>query len=163
VHPARPRHDLVLAVRSFTIDPLYDGRGLKYRKGESEYESDFYHEFLVAPQVLLSSQVRNWLSQSGRFKTVLEPGSLIEPTHLLEGNILVLHGDFRDRSLPQAVIRVRVFLVANKHSGPEVVLTRDYRAARDAEANTADALVTAFDRCLEQILSALEQDLEKVL
>ena len=38
-----------LAVRGFTLDPVYDCRGLMYRKGESEYESDFYHEFLVAP------------------------------------------------------------------------------------------------------------------
>jgi ABC-type uncharacterized transport system auxiliary subunit len=96
-------------------------------------------------------------------KTVLEPGSLIEPTHLLEGNVLVLHGDLRDRDLPQAAIQIRIFLVANKRSGLEVVFTQDYRAAHEAEARTADALVTAFDRCLEQILSALEQDLEKVL
>jgi cholesterol transport system auxiliary component len=160
---ARQRHDVVLAVRGFTIDPVYDGRGLRYRKGESEYESDFYNEFLIAPQVLLGSQARNWLSRSGMFRTVLEPGSLIEPTHILEGNVLVLHGDFRGQNLPQAVIQIRIFLVASKRSQPEIVFTRDYRASHEAQAPTASALVAAFDRCLEQVLSALEEDLEKVL
>jgi len=161
--PARQPHDVVLAVRGFTSDPVYEGKGLVYRKGESEYESDFYNEFLVAPQVLLSSQTRHWLSQSGMFRTVLEPGSLIEPTHILEGNVLVLHGDFRSQDLPQAVMQIRIFLVARKGSQLEIVFTRDYQASHEAQAPTANALVAAFDRCLEQILSALEKDLEKVL
>jgi cholesterol transport system auxiliary component len=161
--PARQSRDAVLAVRGFSIDPLYDGRGLKYRKGESEYEADFYNEFVLAPQVLLGSQTRNWLSRSGLFRTVLEPGSLIEPTHILEGNVLALYGDFRDGRAPQTVMQIRLFLIAIQSSPPQIVLTRDYQAAQEAQAPTADALVAAFDRCLEQILSALEEDLAKAL
>ena len=164
--PAQPvgqRHDVVLAVRGFTIDPVCDSRGLLYRKGESEYESDFYNEFLIAPQALISSQSRNWLAQSGVFKTVLEPGSLIEATHILEGNVLALYGDFRGPGLPQAVMQVRVFLVANTGSEPEIIFTRDYRASHRAETQTADALVAAMNQCLEQVLSELERDLGEVL
>jgi len=161
--PARQRHDVVLAVRGFTIDPVYDGTGLRYRKGESEYESDFYNEFVIAPQVLLGSQTRDWLSRSGLFQNVLEPGSLLEPTHALEGNILVLHGDFRGGKAPRAVMEIRFFLIAIQSSPPQVVLTRDYQASQEAQAPTAGALVAAFDRCLEQILAALEEDLGKVL
>jgi ABC-type uncharacterized transport system auxiliary subunit len=158
-----PSRDVVLAVRSFTIDPAYDSRSLLYRKGESEYESDFYNEFLVAPQVLISSQTRNWLAQSGVLKTVLEPGSLVEATHILEGNVLALYGDFRGQSLPQAVVEIRVFVVTSRSSRPEVVFTRDYRASQQAKERTADALVAALNQCLAQILSELEEDLGKVL
>ncbi len=161
--PARPPHDVALTVRDFTIEPVYEGRGLVYRKGESEYESDFYNEFLIAPQILVSSQTRAWLSRSGVFGTVLEPGSLVGPTHILEGSVLVLYGDFRGGKLPQAVMEIRIFLIAGTQARPEVVFTRDYQVSHPAQAPTADALVTAFDRCLEQILSALEQDLEKAL
>jgi ABC-type uncharacterized transport system auxiliary subunit len=161
--PAQTSRDAVLAVREFTIDPLYTSRGLVYRKSESRYESDAYNEFVIAPQALLTSQTRHWLSRSALFKTVLEPGSLVGPTHILESTVLALYGDFRDRNQPQAVMQVRVFLVASKGSQPEIVFTRDYQAAQEAQAPTAGALVAAFDRCLEQILSALEADLEKVL
>jgi len=161
--PARQSRDAVLVVRGFSIDPLYDGRGLKYRKGESEYEADFYNEFVLAPQVLLGSQTRNWLAQSGLFKMVLEPGSLVEPTHILEGNVLALYGDFRGQSLPQAVVEIRIFVVTSRSSRPEVVFTRDYRASQQAKERTADALVAALNQCLAQILSELEEDLGKVL
>ncbi len=158
-----PSRDIVLAVRGFTIDPAYDSRSLLYRKGESEYESDFYSEFLVAPQALISSQTRNWLAQSGFFKTVLEPGSLVEATHILEGNVLALYGDFRGQSLPRAVMEIRIFVVTSRGSRPEVIFTRDYRASQPAEERTAEALVAAFNQCLVQILSELEKDLGKAL
>ncbi len=161
--PARPRRDVALAVRGFTIDPVYEGTGLRYRKGESECESDFYHEFVIAPQVLLAGQTRDWLSRSGLFRNVLEPGSLLEPTHALEGNVLALYGDFRGGKVPQAVMQIRFFLIAVQSSPPQVVFTRDYQVSHPAQAPTAGALVAAFDRCLEQILSALEEDLGKVL
>ncbi len=161
--PARPPHDIALAVRDFTIDPVYEGRGLVYRKGESQYESDFYNEFLIAPQSLISGQTRHWLSRSGMFGTVLEPGSLVEPTHILEGTVLVLHGDFRGGKLPQGVMEIRIFLIGGTRAQPEVIFTRDYQVSQPAHAPTAGALVVAFDRCLEQILSALEEDLGKAL
>lgn len=161
--PAPPPHEVLLAVRDFTVNPVYEGRSLIYRKGESQYESDFYNEFLITPHVLLANQTRNWLYRSGRFKTVLESGSLVEPTHILEGNVLVLHGDFRGRDLPQAVMQIRIFLIAGTQTQPQIVFTRDYQASREAQARTADALVAAFDQCLVQILSALEEDLGKVL
>lgn len=161
--PAGPSHDVVLAVRGFTIDPVCDSLGLLCRKGESEYESDFYNQFLVAPQALISSQTRAWLAQSGKFKTVLEPGSLIEATHVLEGNVLALYGDFRGQGLPQAVMQIRVFAVANKASGSQITFARDYRASREAAGQTAEALVAAFNQCLEQILTELETDLGESL
>jgi cholesterol transport system auxiliary component len=161
--PAGPGREAVLAVRGFTADPVYDSRSLLYRKGESEYQADFYREFLIAPQALISSQTRNWLAQSGVCKTVLEPGSLIEPTHVLEGNVLALYGDLREPGLPQAVMQIRVFLLAGKGSRPEIVFTRDYQASSRARERTAEALVAAQNQCLTQVLSELEKDLGGVL
>ncbi len=155
--------ETVLAVRRFTIDPAFGPQGLVYRKSESEYEVDFYNEFLVAPEIIISGQVRNWLSQSGLFKTVLDPGSLIEATHVLEGNVLALYGDFREPASPQAVIQIRVFLIPNQPSKEGIILTRDYQASHDVEVATPEALVGAFNECLERICSDLEDDLRKGL
>ncbi|MGE5294193.1 MAG: hypothetical protein ACM3VT_05140 [Solirubrobacterales bacterium] len=155
--------DVALAVRNFTVDPVCDCRGMLYRKGQAEYESDFYNEFLIAPQILISTQTRNWLARSGRFRTVLEPGSLVEATHILEGNVLALYGDFRGEGVPQAVMQIRVFVVANRNSGAEVVFSRDYQVSHRADERTAESLVTAFNRCLEQMLTDLEKDLGETL
>jgi ABC-type uncharacterized transport system auxiliary subunit len=152
----------ILAVRRFTVDPTFESKGLMYRKGDSEFQSDFYHEFLITPEMIISGQTRNWLSLCGLFETVLEPGSMIEPTHVLEGNVLSLYGDFTEKTSPHAVMEIRLFLIGNEPSEPEILFSRDYQASRKAEAQTPEALVAAFNRCLEQILSDLERDLRKM-
>jgi cholesterol transport system auxiliary component len=149
----------ILVVRRFSVDPTYESKGLMYRKGESEYQTDFYHEFLIAPEVIISGQTRNWMSQSGLFTTVLEPGSMIQPTHVLEGNILALYGDFREPASPRVVMEIRIFLIDNESSETAILFSRDYRASRPAEAQTPEALIAAFNQCLEQILNSLEEDI----
>jgi ABC-type uncharacterized transport system auxiliary subunit len=77
--------------------------------------------------------------------------------------VLALHGDFRGPGQPQAVMQIRVFLLANKRSGPELVFSRDYQASYRAQEQTAEALVAALNQCLAQVLAELEKDLAGVL
>ncbi len=152
--------DSVLEVRRFTIDSAFGGKGLVYRTGEFEYESDFYNEFLVSPAAMITDKVRNWLSGSGIFKTVVDSGSQVDPTHVIEGNITALSGDFRDTSSAKANIEMRIFLLRVKAGGESnPVLGKTYQAAIGIESKGAEGLVEAFDKCLEDILSALERDL----
>jgi ABC-type uncharacterized transport system auxiliary subunit len=124
----RPNRELILEVRRFTIDAAFESKGLVYRKGEFEYESDFYNEFLT-----------------------------------LEGNITALYGDFQDKSSPQAVMEIRVFLIAAKAPGESITLGKTYRASLDLKSERTEGLVEAFGRCLEKILSDLEEDLNEKL
>ena len=57
--PARARADFILEVRRFTIDSAFAGKGLVYRTGQFEYESDFYSEFLVSPSAMMTEKTRN--------------------------------------------------------------------------------------------------------
>jgi cholesterol transport system auxiliary component len=150
----------ILAVRPFTIGPAFSSQGLVHRKTSSEYEVDFYNEFLIAPQVMIATATRRWLTASGLFQAVLEPDSLVEPTHVLEGNVLALYGDFRDRSAPSAHLTLRVFLldVANR-SSPAVVLDKTYTAGSALALPSPEGLVAALDLCLQTVLEELDKDL----
>ncbi|MHC4520645.1 MAG: hypothetical protein ACYTAS_18800, partial [Planctomycetota bacterium] len=90
-------------------------------------------------------------------------GSVIEPTHVLEGNVLALYGDLREQASPRAVMEIRVFLIVHAPAQPEIVFTRDYQVSHNVEARTPEALVAAFNRCLEQILNDLEEDVRRML
>ena len=153
--------DIILDVESFNIDTAFSTKSLLYRKGQAEYEADFYNQFLISPEDMLSDKTRGWLSESGLFKLVLEPGSYSDATHVLEGNIIALYGDFREKLSPKATMKIRFFLV--KLSDKSVVFTKTYESINEAQSKTAGALVEAFDKCLINILSNLEQDLQKQL
>jgi cholesterol transport system auxiliary component len=150
----------VVEVRRFTIDPAFSAKGLTYRKSEFEYESDFYNEFLIAPDAMITEKVRNWLSQCGLARRVLDPGSYVDPNYVLEGNVVALYGDFRTESSPSAVIEIRVFLLeVQTGADPAIVFGKTYESSVGIESKGATGLVGAFDRCLVEILGDLEKDL----
>ena len=153
--------DVVLDVQSFNVDTAFSNRSLVYRKNQSEYETDFYNQFLIRPEDMITEKTRSWLSESGLFELVLEPGSYIDASHVLEGNIITLYGDFRDKSSPKATMKIRFFLI--KLSGKSVVFAKTYETTSESNERTAESLVEAFDNCLTNILSDLEEDLREQL
>jgi len=162
--PARIQTDFILEVSRFTIDSAFSGSGLVYRIGDAEYESDFYNEFLASPSAMISDTMRNWLSRSRLFKRVLDPGSQIDPTHMIEGNITALYGDVRVASSPRATIEMRIFLLeAETGDEPLPVFGKTYTASTVMESDDPEGLVEGLGRCLQKILSALENDLAERL
>jgi uncharacterized lipoprotein YmbA len=162
--PAGTQTDCILEVSRFTIDSAFSGSGLVYRVGESQYESDFYNEFLASPSAMITDTTRNWLSTSRLLMRVLDPGSQIDPTHLIEGNITALYGDFRDRSSPKATIEVRLFLLKTETGDePLAVFGKTYKSSINITSEDPEGLVEAYGRCLQKILSTLESDLTERL
>lgn len=159
--PSETHSDVILEVQRFTTDSVFTSKQLVYRKTEFEYESDFYDEFLISPGLMVTEKTRNWLSQSGLFARVLDPGSYTKPTHTLHANITALYIDTRDKKSPAAVMQMRVFLTPQQPAEKLVILAETYNASVDVEAKTAEDFVQSFNRCLEQILADLENDLQQ--
>ena len=109
--PSEPQEDVLLMVRPFSLSPGYHAKELTYRTGESQYESDYYHQFIIDVGQQVAEQTRAWLSQSGCFAHVVPPGSAMNATHMLEGNITRLYGDFRDKANPQAQVSITFYLL----------------------------------------------------
>ena len=164
--PPEPRQAeslVILEVRRFTIDSVFASKGFVYRRGEHQYESDFYNQFLISPAVIVSETTRHWLCRSGICERVLVPGSRLESTHTLEANITALYADVRDKSSPSAVMELRAFLIANDQTVESVILGERYKASCPLQSNTPDDFVEALDKCLAEILTGLEKDLKKEL
>ena len=160
----KDENDSILEVSHFTIDSAFSGKGLVYRIGEFEYESDFYNELLVSPSAMITEKARTWLYESGFFKRVLDSGSQIDSTHLIEGNITELYGDFRDKSSPTAVMEMRIFLLkVNPGKDLSFVFGKTYKSTAGVDSKSPEGLVKALGRCLEDIMMALERNLAENL
>jgi cholesterol transport system auxiliary component len=150
----------ILEVDRFTIEAAFATKSLVYRMGDLQYQADFYNEFLVVPAVMITEETRNWLSRTGLFVRVSNAAGRTAPTHLLEGNIVELYGDLRDKKAPAALMQIRCFFSRLDPQGrPTLIFARDYSATCPFESHDARGLVDAYGRCLQQILSALQKDL----
>ena len=150
-----------LKVLRFDISKIYAKRQLVYRKRNLEYESDFYNEFFSDPSSMISSQTLNWLEGSGLFEYVVAARSQVEATHLLEGNVVALHIDLREKSQPKAVMEIQFFLLKTGDINRTVISHGTYRASVIVASRRTNDLVAGLNTALENILTDFENDLTR--
>ncbi|MBI1997685.1 MAG: membrane integrity-associated transporter subunit PqiC [Deltaproteobacteria bacterium] len=160
VNPSNPPGRGVLQVANIRVSPRYEDKGFVYRTSGSSYESDFYNQFLVSPAALLGEELRKGLAQSEIFRHVINASSQLEPTHVLEGVVDALYGDFRDPGAPKAVLEMEFFLRKESPSKAEIVAAKRYAKSVAVTGRSPEALVKGWNEALDAILSALVADLK---
>ena len=160
VNPSNPPGNAILRVSAIRVSPRYEDKSFVYRTSESSYESDFYNQFLVSPAALLGEEVRKGLVRSQIFRHVINSSSQVEPTHVLEGVVDALYGDFRDPSAPKAVLEMEFFLSKESAAKAEIVAAKRYARTVNVNGRSPEALVKGWNEALEGILSSLATDLK---
>ena len=152
----------ILRIRRFRVSPGFEGKDFVYRKGNSNYTSDFYNEFFISPGPMITEEVRKWLTGSGLFQHVISSSSPVEPTMELGGVISALYGDYRNTEAPRAVLEIQFFLVRNGPSQPVIVFQKTYHEEALIKGNSPDSLVEGWNLTMEHILTQLETDLKNL-
>ena len=157
-------HGAILRIRTLRVSPRYEGKPLVYRIEGTRYESDYYNEFMTSPDAMITEEVRQWLADSGLFEQVVDFVGQVTPTHILEGEIMDLYGDYtRDRGTqPKAAMAIGFFLTNDIGGRSEIVFQKHYRREVPVTGETATALVEGWNNALEKILSDFEADLREV-
>ncbi len=157
-----PASGTVLKVQRFRISPRFEGKEMVYRTSDTRYESDFYNEWFISPNAMVTQQAQNWLANAGLFQAVVDSSSSLDATHVLEGSVTALYGDYRQKEAPKAVLDFQVVLINEGASHTEIVFRREYRQVVDMANMSPDTLASGWNEGLRQILAALEKDLRKV-
>jgi cholesterol transport system auxiliary component len=157
---ANPAGDKNLLVSNLRISPRYADKGFVYRTSESGYESDFYNQFLVSPDTMLSEELRKGLAAAQVFKYVVGPTNSLQPNYVLEGSVNALYGDFRNLGEPSAVLELEFFLHNEDATSAGIVMQKRYTKAVPVGGRSPEALVKGWSQALEAILAMLVADLK---
>jgi hypothetical protein len=152
----------VIQVQSFYISPRYQGKGFVYRFEKLKFESDFYNEFFISPDEMITEQVQRWLSESGDFTVLTARDNEPQPDFVLEGWITELYGDFRNGRTPKAVMELRFLLLSANKSPSQVLFKKQYRSEIPIKEKTSVLLSAGWNQALETILHQFEKDLKLV-
>jgi len=158
--PANPVGDRILTVSHLRVSPRYADRSFVYRISDAGYETDFYHQFLTATDVMIGEEVRRGLAASRHFKYVVGPSTQLQPNFVLEGSVNALYGDFRNLNQPAAVLEIEFFLHKEDAANPGIVMHKRYMKSVAIDARSAEALVKGWNDALNAILAALVADLK---
>ena len=154
--------DLILGVRQIRVSPPYDGNAFVYRISDIRYEADHNNEFFITLSPMLTKAVLQWLNLSGLFEHVIDRTSPTKPTHFLEGTLVSIYGDYRDRRAPMAVLGMQ-FLLQSTSGQSGAMLQKQYQMKAPVTGEYPEGLVNAWNGALEQILTELEADLRTAL
>ena len=160
--PTTNASDRVVALRRVSISPTFQSRSFTYRTGDNSYEQDPYAGFLIPPERALAESIRASMRAGGVFGRVVEPGSGILPTVIVEASINELYGDFRRASRPVGTMGIHIVcyevqdgeprgIIFDKYCLQETVLTR----------KTPGALMAAWDEDLREIMNQINSDYGK--
>ena len=152
------RYPGVLKIRRFNIAAPFAGRNFVYYQGQGVYESDFYNEFLVSPDINISGVVTRWLAESKLFSRVVPTSSQLEPEYTLEGNITALYADY-SKDDAYAVIEIQ-FLLLNADLEP--VFDKNISIRKKISAKKPEALIIGYHAGLADLLAQLQTSLANV-
>jgi hypothetical protein len=148
----------VLRVRRFSASKMCDGSEFVLRTADSSYESDFYNVFFVPPALEMADQTRRWVTGSGLFGHVVGAGSALGETHILEGNLVALHGDYRKPQQPLAVIEIQLLLLRVSQEPAAALLQKTYRRELPIRDREPASLVRGWSDGLASILEEAVDD-----
>jgi len=151
----------ILSVQNLYISPRYADRNFIYRTSETEYETDFYNQFLSEPATMISEEVRQALAATRLFKIVLGPSNSQPANYLLEGSVNVLYGDFRNLRAPAAVLEIEFLLHNENPTQNEIVMQKRYRRSVPLSERTPEALVKGWNQALAEIIALFVNDLDQ--
>jgi cholesterol transport system auxiliary component len=148
-----------LHVEAVRVAAPFRGRAFVFREAELKYETDFYHEFIVAPAANVAEATARALQRAGTFARVTAPGAAVDADWVLEGFVSALYGDLRDPAKPAAEMTITYYL-SRADGGPGVpVWSREYAQRVPFATNTAEAYAEALNTALGRILAELSRDL----
>lgn len=153
----------VLAVNNLQMSPAFQTLEFTYRVEENLYQSDYYNLFLASPSALVSASVRDYLSDNGPAQQVVLPGSLVNPTHFLDGSVRSLYGDYRTEGAPKAVIEVSAHVSSYSRGPASIIMDKTYAESVPLNGDSPEALVEGWSEGLRRILRSLSGDMAAAL
>lgn len=153
----------ILALKSVTIAPTFEGQQFVYRTGDQTYERDPYAMFLVPPARMLMGTLAAHLRNGAGFADVLTETSPIKTSRSAQVYISELYGDFRKPEEAAAVLTLRFVLVVSDGAAlGQSIWQREVSRRVALTQRTAAALAAGWNDALVQSMAEINSALKSL-
>jgi len=142
----------VLRIAKIRMSPACTGKGFIYKTSHITYDTDFYHEFLVSPDMMFAEIIRQWFDKSNLFKRVTGSSGHFEERYIIESTVTSLHGEFSDPENPKAVLHIQFFLIKDNGLKYELMIKKNYASQIMIKSCSPESLVQGWNQAFTDIL-----------
>jgi cholesterol transport system auxiliary component len=160
-HPPLPA---ILKVERFSAAPFYSTQQMIYRDRSFKREAYTYHRWRAYPGDLVSDFLARDARHSGLFRAVVQEGSTVSSTHILEGSLDEFF-EWNEEEGWKAVLTVTATLLTAKEVDMDkrVLFQKTFRALEPMREKTpkglAEAMSEAMSAVSEEILQTVYERL----
>lgn len=130
-----------LLVKEFDITSMYTSNSFVYRMDEFQFKTDYYNEFIISPQRMITAAVKQALFDARLFS---KPMGGKPADHRLHGRVVRIYGDFRQANRPLAVMEISLTLdTADK---------KTFSKEMEIGNRTPQALIAGWNTLLDEII-----------
>lgn len=156
-----PRRAGLLLLGDFRASAALQRPGLIYKTGPSEYQSDFYNEFLAPVGRLWREALAVYLEDRGPVSDVaLVPGFKLADW-MLEAFLLEQYADLTGPR-PRAVVGLKVTVTGLKSSRRPILHSKAYRRSLDLADGRPATFVQGLNQIMGDIFQELNRDLRRI-
>ena len=149
---------LTARIGTVTVAAPYRDRVFVVREADLRFESDFYHEWVVAPAPMIAEAIARSLAGARAFARVIPPGAPPEAELTIDAFVGDLYADNRDPKAPAAVLSMTVYVSrTDRMSAP--VWSKSYARRTVLPAVSAETYAAAQSASMGEILAELARDL----
>lgn len=145
-------------IGTVTVGAPYRDRAFVVREADLRFETDFYHEYVVAPAPMIAEAIARSLSDARVFAKVIPPGAPPEAEFTIDAFVGSLYADNRDAKAPAAELAI-TFYVSRTDRSVAPVWSKEYRRRTALSAPSAETYTAAQSASLGEILGEFARDL----
>jgi hypothetical protein len=154
-----PSSPVPIMVKAFEIAPMYTTNSFVYRMEAFRFETDYYNEFIIPPQRMITEAFKQTLFDTKRF-SLSSPGA---PTaYRLSGKVIRLYGDFSNGKQPLAVMEIAIFLDPMGKDRKQHPVSKTFLRQLPISDLRASTLVSGWNTQLKGIIKEFMADLDGI-
>ena len=151
-----------LRIRPFRVAGQYAGSSLVYRRGDFEFDRDFYNLFVVPPDDMITNACAEWLLHTGLFTAITGGPTEIRARYILEGFVPSLYADLRDPDNPLVVLEIQFFLLDNEAGGPTLILQHTALVETEIEGTQPEQIVAGWNASMAEAMTQFVNRLDEL-
>lgn len=159
---------VILRVERFSVAASYNTQQMVYREGSFKRETYAYHRWRANPGDLVSDNLARDMRQSGLFQAVVQEGSTVAATHIVEGSV----DEFFEWSSGEgwkAALTVTATLIKAKEidTSKKILFQQRFHVLQPCREKSptgfAEAMSEAMSRVSGQIMKTMHEHLSSAI
>ncbi len=154
-----PEPQLSIMVKEFEIAPMYTTNSFVYRMEEFRFETDYYNEFIIPPQRMISEAFKQALFDTRRYSASTPDAPA---AYRLSGKVIRLYGDFSTAGHPLAMMEISILLEATAKADLKPSVSKNFIREIPINDPAPAPLIRGWNTLLKEIINAFMDELDRV-